>query len=504
LLLRDHGADPTVLLQAGCAAALFEAAWRSTEGWASLRLGWAERALTLQAAAVAGAWWLAQLAAWGGIVGGGGGGGGECAGEPSPPRDVAFALLGGTALLALLALCGARAAGLSLRPRGGACVEDFLARAAPALSPSAAAALRAALPPARGLPSPPAQRAAARAARGSPAALRGLQSFLCEEVAAEVAAAGGAPAAGARWASTALFGALFGATAAAQYAWAAARVGGEPVAWALSLAAAHAPLVALWASVLALLPLLPAHGGGGEGALLTRAQANLFLRKAYHVAAVAMFLPPALGWGGARGAPAVPGFFELALAVAAEGLVVVELARALRVRPAALSDGIHAAMARHTDEREAGGLLTTHIFLLVGCAAPLWLLPAGCGGARRAPPELLAGVLALGVGDAAAAVGGTLAGARGRDKHLWGRHSKKSLEGSTAFVAATLAVGLAALAAAGRPLAGREGDALAVAAVAGALCEALTDAVDNAVVPVVAWLGAAAMVRPCLWGCKAA
>jgi hypothetical protein len=36
--------------------------------------------------------------------------------------------------------------------------------------------------------------------------------------------------------------------------------------------------------------------------------------------------------------------------------------------------------------------------------------------------------------------------------------------------------------------------------VAGALCEGLTDAVDNAVVPVVAWAGAAALARAC-WDC---
>jgi dolichol kinase len=485
-------ADPRVP-RAALSAALFEAGWRATEGWASLRLGWAERVLTLQALAVSGAGWLMRLMEWvaprPGAVGGGAR---RCA--PEPAREVAFALLGGTALLALLALCGVRVLGLSLRPRSGTCVADFVARVAPALPRARAAALRAALlPPSRGLPAPPAQRAAIAALRDHPVALRGLVPFLS----GDVAGAAGVPA----WHATALFLSLVGATLGVQYAWAAARLGKEqePLRWALALAAAHTPLVALWVGVLVLLPALPSGGGGDGGGgcccALTPRQCNLFLRKAYHVAAVVMFLPPVLGWGGAGGASVQDGFFELALAVAVEALVVVELARALRVRPLPLSDSVHAAMARHTDEREAGGLLLTHIYLLVGCAAPLWLLPPVCGDRERRLPELLAGVLSLGVGDAAAAVGGTLAGLRGRARTMWGGASKKSLEGSTAFVAATLAVGLGALAAAGRPLQGSEGDALAVAAVVSALCEALTDAVDNAVVPVVGWFFAAWFAR---------
>jgi hypothetical protein len=51
-----------------------------------------------------------------------------------------------------------------------------------------------------------------------------------------------------------------------------------------------------------------------------------------------------------------------------------------------------------------GNLVVTHVYLLLGCAAPLWLswLPrlADRGG-RASPLTAYAGVIALGVGDAA-------------------------------------------------------------------------------------------------------
>lgn len=64
------------------------------------------------------------------------------------------------------------------------------------------------------------------------------------------------------------------------------------------------------------------------------------------------------------------------------------------------------------DEKDSW-LVLTHIYLLGGCSAPLWLHPEP----STAPAVLLplaAGVLAVGVGDAAASVCGSLCG-----HHQW-------------------------------------------------------------------------------------
>ena len=44
-----------------------------------------------------------------------------------------------------------------------------------------------------------------------------------------------------------------------------------------------------------------------------------------------------------------------------------------RIQP--FGQAIHTAFQVFLDEKDAGGLVLTHIYLLLGCAVPLWLFP---------------------------------------------------------------------------------------------------------------------------------
>lgn len=84
-----------------------------------------------------------------------------------------------------------------------------------------------------------------------------------------------------------------------------------------------------------------------------------------------------------------------------------------------------------SDEKDAGLLALTPIYLLVGFSLPLWLHPAPCDITNSAGFNLLpllSGILTIGVGDTAAATFGTLYG-----KHKW-PNTRKSFEGTAACI----------------------------------------------------------------------
>lgn len=149
-----------------------------------------------------------------------------------------------------------------------------------------------------------------------------------------------------------------------------------------------------------------------------------------------------------------------------------------------LASIISQAFSPFLDEKDDGPLVLSHVYLLAGVSSPLWLTPcpleeAKIGEAWRANMvlPLLAGVLAVGVGDTAASVGGTYFGRR-----RWAG-TKKTVEGSLCGIVAQLVVvgvlvgsGLVHLSMAGW---GR----LVVSTAFVAVVEALTDQVDNIVLP---------------------
>ncbi|KAI0407361.1 hypothetical protein F4802DRAFT_19039 [Xylaria palmicola] len=165
-------------------------------------------------------------------------------------------------------------------------------------------------------------------------------------------------------------------------------------------------------------------------------------RKVFHFMMVAMFLPATY---------VDPCFVALALAIVLAAFLLLDLLRASQLPP--LSRPLSLFLAPYVDGRDLRGpVVISHIFLLIGCAIPLWL---SLGSLPRADPgdgrdhlvgwdvptrevAMVSGVVCVGLGDAAA----SLVGRRhGRRKWFWG--GGKSLEGSAAFAAAVF-VGLMA------------------------------------------------------------
>ncbi|ROW06130.1 hypothetical protein VMCG_04624 [Cytospora schulzeri] len=151
-------------------------------------------------------------------------------------------------------------------------------------------------------------------------------------------------------------------------------------------------------------------------------------RKVFHFMMVAMFLPSIY---------IDPTWCALALALVLAIFLLLDLLRASQLPP--LSKPITNFLHPYTDGRDhCGPVVISHIFLLIGCAIPLWLslasLPRSGSGHMRGwevptrELSMVAGVVCVGLGDAAA----SLIGRRyGHHKWLW--KGGKSLEGSVAF-----------------------------------------------------------------------
>jgi dolichol kinase len=137
-------------------------------------------------------------------------------------------------------------------------------------------------------------------------------------------------------------------------------------------------------------------------------------------------------------------------------------------------------MREFIDERDGGSLILTHLYLLLGCALPLWLDSEF----SLHPLAAFSGLLIVGVGDAAASTVGTYCG-----RHKWAG-SRKSIEGTLGAWAATLlAAALLNRSAAlhGLPhLAARLACLrFALASLLVCLMEAFTSDVDNLLLPAV-------------------
>lgn len=232
-------------------------------------------------------------------------------------------------------------------------------------------------------------------------------------------------------------------------------------------------------------------------------------RKIFHGVMVAMLLPSIY---------IDPCYCALALTLVLTVFLLLEIIRAGQIIP--LGNAIGRFVGPYVDGRDLRGpVVVSHIFLLTGCAVPFWFSLASMDRAGVAPwidweidgnkreVAMVAGVVCVGMGDAAA----SLIGRRyGRHKWIW--VGGKSLEGSAAFataVTAGLLVGkawqvfggwndnAASLATyLGRPGAQRCVTAWFSTALKAIFCACgasfmeavLTGANDNVVVPVALWL----------------
>ena len=215
-------------------------------------------------------------------------------------------------------------------------------------------------------------------------------------------------------------------------------------------------------------------------------------RKVFHGMMVAMFLPTIF---------IDPAFAALSLTLVLAVFLLLDLFRASQLPP--LSKPLTYFLAPYVDGRDhRGPVIVSHIFLLIGCAIPLWMSLAATGRTGTAAFEgwdvatrdlsMISGVVCVGMGDAAA----SLIGRRyGRRKWAWS--GGKSVEGSLAFALAVV-VGLCIsrlwLLTGG--WVGDRGDRwgvtlakAAVAAIGTSFTEAvLTGGNDNVVVPIILWL----------------
>jgi dolichol kinase len=159
-------------------------------------------------------------------------------------------------------------------------------------------------------------------------------------------------------------------------------------------------------------------------------------RKVFHFMMVAMFLPSTF---------VDPAYVALALSLVLAIFLLLDLLRASQLPP--LSKPIATFLTPYVDGRDLRGpVVISHIFLLIGCAIPLWLslasqLRSGLGHNKgwEVPTRdvsMVSGVVCVGLGDAAASLIGRRWGHR---KWLWG--GGKSIEGSVAFATAVF-VGL--------------------------------------------------------------
>ncbi|KAI2242471.1 dolichol kinase [Ophidiomyces ophidiicola] len=213
-------------------------------------------------------------------------------------------------------------------------------------------------------------------------------------------------------------------------------------------------------------------------------------RKIFHGMMVAMFLPTTF---------IDPAFTGLAFMLVLAIFLLLEVFRASQLTP--VSRPITYFLAPYVDGRDyRGPVVISHIFLLIGCAIPLWLSLAGAQHTGSKPwagweiegrdVSMVSGVICVGMGDAAASLVGRRYGHR---RWFWG--GDKSIEGSIAFALAVY-VGIM-VAKMWLVVGGWRADfplpTTAISAFVAALGSSFTEAVltggnDNVVVPLVLWL----------------
>lgn len=85
------------------------------------------------------------------------------------------------------------------------------------------------------------------------------------------------------------------------------------------------------------------------------------------------------------------------------------------------SNTLQSCFEAFKDEKDEGDLALTPLYLMIGCAAPLWIHPFSFS--KYIPLPVLAGLLTVAIGDAMASIGGTHFGS-----HRWPRKFFKRLK----------------------------------------------------------------------------
>ncbi|KAG4071268.1 hypothetical protein HA402_003972 [Bradysia odoriphaga] len=209
--------------------------------------------------------------------------------------------------------------------------------------------------------------------------------------------------------------------------------------------------------------------------LITKRQSNTRTRKLFHILIVATFLPGIIYQCQLL-------FMTTALLLAL--FVVLETARIINLQ--FVGDALNESVALFVDEKDAGQVALTPIYLLVGCSLPLWLHPCPWCPTRTDAIDvlpLLSGVLSVGVGDTVASVVGSKYG-----RHWW-LNGDKSIEGTVASILAQGLVLIGLVYLQFLHVTTFQISVSAAAIIVNSLVEAHTNQVDNLVLPLVTFIG---------------
>lgn len=140
--------------------------------------------------------------------------------------------------------------------------------------------------------------------------------------------------------------------------------------------------------------------------LVTKRQSNTRTRKLFHILIVAIFLP---------GIVNQCQFLFMTTVLLLALFIVLETARTIELK--FVSNALDQAIELFIDEKDAGAVALTPIYLLIGCSLPIWLHP--CPWCLMESNEidvlpLLSGVLSVGIGDTVASVIGSKYG-----RNMW-------------------------------------------------------------------------------------
>jgi dolichol kinase len=239
----------------------------------------------------------------------------------------------------------------------------------------------------------------------------------------------------------------------------------------------HLLMVAFWGFFLFIgVAMVMWYGSFVRGGLVVK-------RKLFHALALVLFCPPLL---------MAFELLKLALGVAFGILLLLEIVRA-NDSTSYYMKIFDSYMHENTDERDSGSLILTHLYLMAGCAVPMWLVDQR-EGHSEAPvlqsSKLLcacSGLISVGIGDALGGVIGKLMG-----KHRWPR-SKKTFEGSAAvgisvFIFSVVVSMVPQLCFPGMPVLGRGTvsiPGIALLSFTTMVLEASTGQIDNILLPLV-------------------
>lgn len=199
------------------------------------------------------------------------------------------------------------------------------------------------------------------------------------------------------------------------------------------------------------------------------------MRKTFHILIVLAFLP---------GLVYQCQFLYVATVVVFAIFIVLEVARVIKLFP--FAEVLESAVTSFVDEKDAGKVALTPIYLLVGCSAPLWIHNSPCdltGSSSFELLPLLSGILSIGIGDTFASIVGSKIG-----RHKWSSSNDKTVEGTIGGIVAQTCSLLLLYHLGYLPLTTRLMAVCGIAVITNSLVEALTDQVDNLVLPIITYI----------------